>query len=187
MDARRSRIYVFLLLAVVGSLLLTPLPGAAQRSGFIIGVGAGPGYVSFPGSPSRTGKVTVATDFKIGYAPSEAWAIYWSADTHFYSGESDEASLGLLGVGGIGVTRFLRPDLPVAYVDGSLGFGTSGVFLNDGGVEQQHGLGLTLGTGLALSNIAFLDLDLLYTHISFDFGQTLTYYGVKVSINFLSN
>jgi hypothetical protein len=187
MSARRNQVSLFLALAAaLAALLTTPTPGAAQRGGFIIGIGAGPSRVSFPGFPTRTGKLAVATDFKIGYAPSETWSIYWSADSNFFSPDF-EATLGVFGIGGLGVTRFLDADAPVSYVDGSLGFGTLAVLYDDGTTEQEQGLGFTLGTGWALSDVLFLDIDLLYSRISPDFGDRQAFYGIKASINVLSN
>lgn len=75
MTTQRSWTHGFLVLAILGGLLSSPTPGLAQRAGFIIGIGVGPGFASLPGSPERSSKVGVATDFKIGYAPSESWAI----------------------------------------------------------------------------------------------------------------
>ena len=187
MTTHRRRIHALLALLIMGGLLSTPHPGTAQRSGFIIGIGAGPSYVSLPGPPDRSTKVMVGTDFKIGYAPSEDWAIYWSADTNFYSPEGDGVSFGFLGVGGLGATRFLGADAPVSYVDGSVGLGSSAALFDDGEVQQDQGLGLTVGTGWALSRVFFLDVDFIYAQVSPDFGDSQRYYGAKVSVNVLSN
>lgn len=187
MFPRRNQVPLFLALAAaLAGLFTTPTPGAAQRGGFIIGIGAGPGRVSFPGFPTGTGKLAVATDFKIGYAPSERWAIYWSADSNFFTPEF-EGTLGVFGIGGLGVTRFLDAGAPVSYVDGSLGFGNLAVIYDDGSTLQERGLGFTVGTGWALSDIWYLDVDFLYSRISPEFGDGQAYYGLKASINVLSN
>lgn len=95
--------------------------------------------------------------------------------------------LGGFGVGGIGATRFLDAGAPVSYVDGSVGLGNYFVVFDDADTIQEQGLGVTVGTGWALSDVWFLDVDLMYSRISFEFGRTETLHGAKVSINLLSN
>src|SRR5680860_351446 len=59
-------------------------PQNIERKGFFLGVGLGPGIISYKGgyknnnsSFERQNKITFMSDFKIGYAPTDNLAIYW--------------------------------------------------------------------------------------------------------------
>ena len=76
--------------ALTLSLLLCLAPcmtqdAQAQRKGFVLGFGVGPGQVYYFQSqdapfsrhtPTKT-KLALVTDFKIGYAPNEQLMLYW--------------------------------------------------------------------------------------------------------------
>ena len=59
-----------------GSLAFAP-PAQAQRSGFIIGVGLGPGLVSHTSVPDRESKYGLAIDFHMGGVIGDSFELYF--------------------------------------------------------------------------------------------------------------
>ena len=60
---------------------------AAQREGFIIGFGVGPGFTSGDVDPNFGSKVGFATDFKIGGMLGESVQLYYTSKTNFFSAD----------------------------------------------------------------------------------------------------
>lgn len=156
--------------AILAVLFLWPSSVTAQqqRGGFVIGFGIGPGAISLKpksggASGPRTNKVGGFTDLRIGYAPSEELSIYYSNQVVFFKLDdpAGDIFLNIFGVTGIGVTYF-PPTLSQLSLNGSLGIGTLGTIFDDATTDSSMGLGLTLGAGLALSDIAFLNVSLMY-------------------------
>jgi hypothetical protein len=156
--------------ATLAVLLLWPSSVAAQqqRGGFVIGFGIGPGAVSLKPesggvSGSRSNKLGGFTDLRIGYAPSEELSIYYSNQVVFFKldDSSGDIFLNIFGVTGIGATYF-PPTLSRLSLNGSVGIGTLGTIFDDATTDSSMGLGFTLGAGWALSDIAFLNVSLLY-------------------------
>lgn len=156
------------LAAAVGPLCIAPEGLEAQRGGFIIGFGLGAGLTSLrPESHGVQGDrqtaAAVFTDLKIGYAPSEQVAVYYANQASFFKLDDarDDVTLHATGLTGIGVTYFLGPESPYA-LDGSVGLASFGILFDDGTTDLHTGPGLSLGGSVALSDVWFLDIDLLF-------------------------
>ena len=125
----------------------------AQRSGFIIGFGIGPGVTTWTESLSeccRAPKVGLATDFKIGAQVSQSLQIYYLGRTTWWTG----GSLILAGILALGVT-YVLPSAPV-HLSGGIGGSLVGAS------ESGTGLGFTGGVGWEFADLWLLDVAVTY-------------------------
>ena len=102
----------------------TPGGPSAERKGFIVGIGAGGGLHWIPESSVTGGSLdrsafAVGPDFKIGYAPTDQFLIYYSAKAVFTQATDYDA----VGISGFGVTYMTRPMSPSFFVTGIAGAG----------------------------------------------------------------
>lgn len=112
-----------------------------QRKGFILGIGMGPGFASYSETKDSAdqnlasydgSKFSFFSDFKIGYAPSNNLMVFWLSKGAWIGVDStsqlDEKGkpfsdiTALAGVGGLGVTYFLKPQAPSLFITGGAGF-----------------------------------------------------------------
>ena len=116
----------------------------AQRKGFIIGFGAGPGLTT--GDVDT--KVGIATDFKIGAMLGSSVQLYYSGKSNllFYSGEVISS-----GVGGVGLTYEMASGFNI---NGTVGLATWTDFSEGGSV----GFGLGAGFGYEFTDLWVLNL-----------------------------
>jgi len=130
------------------------------RKGFILGFGLGPGYDMYTETRDSSGtevgkfdesKISLFSDFKIGYAPSNQLMVYWMSkgawfgvDSTIIDDEMDEVSI-LGGVGGLGATYFFRPEAPSLYISAGVGF--SSWSLPFEGSDPWTGLGMAGSIG----------------------------------------
>lgn len=141
-----------------------PAP-SATRKGFIVGAGAGAGLLWSPGFPSvdRFGRftaeggsnVSVATNFMVGYAPTDRALLFYSSRAVVTS----NAAVDVLIVGGFGMTYMLRRTAPTAYVTGSIGRGLGFNVVRSSGDEV--GLGWSAGAGWEFRRHLSLEGDVL--------------------------
>ena len=171
----------FVLSLVVSIAFGTTQEAQAQRKGFILGFGIGPGQTYINQSQNGLGldrtyakmKTALATDFKIGYAPSERLALHWFSNTTWFragdvsffdrgSGrvEKKQSVIALSGVGGLGVTYFGGPMPSAHYVKAGVGVSTWAYpFLDREGEGATYGLGLLLGFGREFAKHWTMDVD----------------------------
>ena len=126
---------------LVGGLLLFASPAEAQRSGFIIGIGIGPGVAqTTPGS-----KVGAALDFHIGGVIGDV-ELYLAGKGVGHSSDEARVDTEATVIVGPGVTFPVTPDLGLTAMFGatSVGKNSSGP---GGSVQQQEDGGLGLGAG----------------------------------------
>jgi len=147
-------------------------PPPEGRKGFIIGFGAGIGMHRTPtfsvfdrfGRAISTGggenKIAVATDFNVGYAPTDQFLVYYSNKAAFTTDDRVDA----VGVTGGGVTYMFRPTSPSAFVNGSVGVGATGSFINGSGGET--GAGFTFGGGYEFARHLSLHGDAIFVRLS---------------------
>jgi hypothetical protein len=110
--------------------LTTANDAAAQRSGFIIGFGLGPGVTT--GDVDT--EIGLATEFKIGAKVGQSAQVYYVGRMNFYSGDFiDFFGSGLQGLG-------------VTYESTWLAF-------DDGTVEAENGFGLGGGFGYEFADL----------------------------------
>ncbi len=126
------RLSLFLGLALCLS-VSTATDVAAQREGFIIGFGVGPGFTT----GDVDSKIGVATDLKIGAMLGESVQLYYTGKPTFLLYDSDPVASGFSG---LGVTF----EMPSRFnVNGAAGLSTWTDF--DGGTDAGFGLGAGVG------------------------------------------
>ena len=121
----------------------------AQRRGFIIGGGLGPGLTA----GDLDTKVGVATDFKIGAMIGESVQLYYGNKMNFTGGEL--VDFQGTGVGGLGVTY----QMPSGFrVNGLVGFSSWVVYVDsDSNAEVGFGAGAGIGYEFAKHWVVNLD------------------------------
>lgn len=176
----RNSVFNRLILAALVAIFILGFasPGFAfdkMRKGFILGFGLGPGYDKFTeardssGTEIRSfdeGKVSLFSDFKIGYAPSEKLMVYWMSKGAWFGvdstiiDEKKETVSILGGVGGIGVTYFLSSETPSFFVSGGVGF--SSWSLPFEGSDPWTGIGAAGSIGYEFTRNWTLEASVLY-------------------------
>jgi len=128
-----------------------------QRKGFVLGFGLGGGYTSFTQTvefmgisetSDRENKFGLNTDFKIGYAPSNQFLIYWMSNVNWFGLENilgDNVTIAN-GVGGIGITYYFSPADKSAFIRGGIG-GSTWMAPFDSDIDTWYGLGVVGGFG----------------------------------------
>ncbi|MHB9031217.1 MAG: hypothetical protein ACYC9O_20815, partial [Candidatus Latescibacterota bacterium] len=128
-----------------------------ERRGFILGFGLGSGLTSYvqtveTGGVSLEGDrenvVPIASNFLIGYAPTNQWQIFYTNKASWFGFENvlDEDITIAHGVGGIGVARYFAEYSPSFFLSGSVGLSTwDAPFEED--FETWTGFGVSLGWG----------------------------------------
>jgi len=168
-----------------GSLAFAP-PAEAQRSGFIIGFGLGPGLTSFSSAPDRESRIGWAMDFHIGGVIGDSFELYFVTKATFF--ESDLAGVARIGsgVGGLGFSYPLNPKFSI---NGGIGLGQWMEFYSNGGSDGlADGVGLWAGGRYLLSESErwALGFDIMYGK---PFGNDVDFnaLGVQFTINVLSH
>ena len=188
-----KRPWLLALMFLGGSLFFAP-PAEAQRSGFIIGFGLGPGLASYTGSSpepfssDRENHWGVATDFHIGGVIGDSFELYFMSKMIFIN----DMGTGIVatGVNGVGFTYPLNPDF---YINGGLGVGLWAeiepfdlqLFSNSAPPEFYTGFGLVAGGGYRLSERWVLDFDIMYARPGDD-SKDISMLGAQLTINVLS-
>jgi hypothetical protein len=178
---------VFLLSILLMSAQLLAFNG--QIKGFILGGGLGAGYLRYERHPEGLAgialdKFSLATNFKIGYAPSNSLEIYFfnSASWFGYNYPGlENAPLAAIGVTGVGLTKYLSPKGNgfFVFVGGAWSFYSA--LSSD--VGESYGFGLVGGIGYDLSKHWSLQGDVLFT--SMESGQIRSLC-VRATLNFLA-
>lgn len=166
-----------------------------ERKGFILGIGGGGGSLSNKGTLSgggfsASGTVTefaILTDFKIGYAPSNTLEIYYISKTAWWSDSTVDATL-LLGLSGVGVSKYLGTSGTGLFVSGGVGV-TQLAAPFEQNVDSSTGFGFFGGAGYEFSKHWSVEAGILYSDMSEQaFGLTvdLSSFGVRGTINVLA-
>jgi hypothetical protein len=196
-----------LVLIVVLLLLTSTIVSAfdGNRKGFILGFGIGPGYTSYTetlefGNSSASGDesgMSIDTDFKIGYAPSELLQIYWMSKVAWFSQEvvvtdifgnilAQEDFMVSSGIGGIGVSYYFQPLTPSPYILGGLGISIWDYPFEEG-TSAMTGFGMTFGGGYEFSRHWSVEGVLTYGQSKDDIGFGITHKYDVLSIKFTIN
>lgn len=178
-----------------------------ERKGFILGFGLGPGYSTYSEiiSLSSTGaqqsdeslnKVSLFTDFKIGYAPSNQLMIYWMSKVGWFGredtihsttgGPRKEDVTVAIGVGGVGVTYFFQPKAPSIFVSAGGGFSARSYPFK--GYEPWLSYGLAGSVGWEFKENWALELSAIWgkpTHDIAEYNYSSSFTGVGLTINVL--
>lgn len=152
----------------------------AQRSGFIIGFGIGPGVnIVTDGGDTDVG---VATDFKIGAQVSPTIQLYYLNRVVFFIPENLDFGIG--GLSGLGIT-YVLPSSPKIHLSGGIGISTLAVYL-DGTSDSRAGFGLTAGFGYEFADLWLLDFGVAYGRPSKS-GSSKDMFDIRAGISILSH
>ncbi len=148
-----------------------------QRKGFMLGFGLGPAFSSYtqtieygnfaPDRPDeksdRQNGPALRTDFRIGFGPSETFQLYWMSKINWFSMDNALGNSVTVasGVGGLGMTYFLKPVDPCPYLLGGIGF-SSWSLPFESGSEAWYGVGLALGAGYQFHNHLAVEVGLTW-------------------------
>ncbi len=180
-----KRPWLLALMFLGGSLFFAP-PAEAQRSGFIIGVGLGPGLTSFSSAPNRESRIGWAIDFHIGGVIGDSFELYFVTKATFFGSDLVGVDRIGSGVGGLGFSYPLNPKFSI---NGGIGLGRWMEFYSNGGSDSlADGVGLWAGGRYLLSESErwALGFDIMYGK---PFGNDVDFnaLGVQFTINVLSH
>lgn len=185
MNAPRRAVSVI----VVALALTSPRLLEAQRQGFIIGIGAGPGVLTMKDvSPfliggTRESNTGVATHFRIGSMVSDAVQLYYSNRVIFHT--SDNYDLVAGGMSALGIT-FLLPSAPKVHINGAAGISAySTLDIDANQTTTRTGPGLAAGIGLDLTELLLLDFDVLWGRPASGSAR-ISMFNLQVTLNIVS-
>lgn len=166
--------------------LFLPAAAHAQRKGFVLNLGLGVGETKWSANGDNSlSNGGIATDFKIGHAPSDQLLIYYTNDASFFSLEGTDDQLVVSGLSGVGGTYFLKPAAPSFFFDASLGISAFNILDTDGGgTESYTGLGIGVGGGYEFARHWLVDLDVVFGSPDGD-GLSLDTRTFRLAINWL--
>lgn len=181
-----QRQWRFVLMCFGVSLAFAP-PAHAQRSGFIVGFGLGPGYYSASqaGASQNQSKAGVGLDFHLGGVVGNGFEIYWVQKAIYSGSDSPAVDLVASGVGGIGVAY---PVTPTVDVHGGIGFGLWIESSADGtSTSDAEGIGLVGGARYKLNESGrwMLNADVMYGKPTPD--PDFSVLGLQLTINIMSH
>jgi hypothetical protein len=157
-----------------------------ERNGFILGGGIGAGYTFDSASnnykSNTDSRAVFLTHFKIGYAPSNTFEMYYLSKVSWW-GESDITFA--LGLSALAVTFYTDTKTETGFsLSGGIGLSTlSAPFEED--LSSSDGFGLFVGGGYEFASHWNVELDLFYSSIS-EGNNNLTSFGIQLTINGLA-
>jgi hypothetical protein len=137
-----------------------------QRKGFLLGGGLGLGFTSFSQEVAvsfwgyhesvksdRENKVGVISDFKIGYAPDNSWAIYYTSKVSWFGMENALGNNVTVanGLGAAAVSYWFKPQAPSPFIAGGIGYSTWSLPFEDDPPDTWTGPGFFVGGGYEFS------------------------------------
>ena len=131
---------VRLILMFLGVCFAFAPPAQAQRSGFLIGVGLGPGFTSYTAFPDRESKAGLAVDFHIGGVIGDSFELFFVSKGNVFGSDATGVSNMASGVSGLGFAYPLNPDFSIT---GALGVGVW-IVTRDNGTQTQDNDGIGL-------------------------------------------
>jgi len=149
-----------------------------QREGFILGVGIGGGVTSFTHEVEASGiketsdrenKGGYATDFKIGYAFTNQFLLYYNNKSAWFNAnnEKGEEVTILCAAGPIGISYYLSPDSPSLFL--SAGGGVASWYAPlESDKEEQGGAGVFFGIGYEFIKYWSIEFNFMYTSTNRD-------------------
>ncbi|OGC90688.1 MAG: hypothetical protein A2142_01330 [candidate division Zixibacteria bacterium RBG_16_48_11] len=148
-----------------------------SRKGFILGGALGTGVTSYTeeytvqrtsetGEPydvtiktDRKNEISLMTDFKIGYAPTEQMELYYCSKLSWFG--KDFATF-VNGLNSAGLSYYFRPKTPSLYLSGGLGLAVlADPFDND--PDTWTGFGFFAGAGYEFTSHLAVEFDLMYS------------------------
>ena len=195
----------FLILIVLITLFLIVSANAfdGKRKGFILGFGIGPGLTSFTQEVAgrdyyqdwvivksdRSNKMAIMTDFKIGYAPTDFYEIYYTSKVSWFGITNvlgDNVTIAN-GLGALGATYYFTPQVPSPFISGGIGFSTWATPFESGS-KTWTGFGLFAGVGYEFARHWSVEFDLLWGKpgtSEFGIDVSSNAFSVKATVNVL--
>jgi hypothetical protein len=165
----------------VSSLILAMLAAPAfahgavfdgQRKGFILGGGLGGSYLSWDYGDINW---TVTANFKVGYAPSNSFEVYWATIVSYIAFDSDDFASG---ANCIAVTKYLKPEGRGLFFCGGIGLAyTNGL----DGAPSHSGFGGFAGLGYDFAKHFYIQADALYSDVDWT-----PRWGFRLTLNILA-
>lgn len=150
----------------VSSLILAMLAAPAfahgavfdgQRKGLILGGGLGGSYLSWKyGDIDWTG----TANFKVGYAPSNSFEVYWASIVSYIASDSDSSAAG---ANCIAVTKYLKPEGRGLFFCGGIGAAYNNS--TEAGGPSYSGFGGFAGLGYDFAKHFYIQADVLYSDV----------------------
>jgi len=148
------------------------------RKGFILGGGVGAGGLFYDEYDFDLNKFSLATNFKIGYAPSNTLEIYYINSLSWFG---YYGSTYYMGVTGLGLTKYLSKEGKGFFLHGGAGLS---VFQRlSAGANAETGFGFIGGIGYDIAKHWSIQGDVVYT--SMMSGQ-VTSLSARLTVNFLA-
>lgn len=166
---------VFLLVSM--ALAAQALAFDGKRKGFILGGGIGGAYLSYDLDGPSASKFSLATNIKIGYAPSESFEIYFLNSVSWFV---NHGYAYVMGSGNVGVTKYLKPEGKGVFLFAGAGLSLFAAVPWGGLVG---GLGLIGGVGYDLGRHRSIQVDVVYTDMKEEMISSVSF---RVTINFLA-
>lgn len=150
-----------------------------KRKGFVLGGGVGGAYLAYnEGGWFDLDKFSLATNFKIGYAPSESLEIYYVNSVSWF-GYSSETFV--IGASCVGITKYLNREGKGIFLFGGVGLASFYALSGDSG--SANGFGVLGGVGYDIGRHWSIQGDVLYTNLESGMASSVSF---RVSINFLA-
>ncbi len=130
-----------------------------RRKGFILGIGAGCGSLSLTqevigglsqsAESDREQKLAVVSDFKIGYASDDCWALYYTSQVSWFKMKRSltNDATAASGLGAAAVCYWFKPQAPSAFIAGGAGYSTWSMPFEDDAPHARLGPGFFAGGG----------------------------------------
>jgi opacity protein-like surface antigen len=195
----RKTCLVISIVVAMSFLTLTANAFDGMRKGFTLGGGIGPGFTTFTQEASsgyyseksdRENKLGLMTDFKIGYAPTDFWEIYYTSKVSWFGIENvlgDNVTIAN-GLGAIGATYYFKPAAPSPFIAGGIGLATW-MAPFESGSETWIGFGLFVGAGYEFAPHFNVEADLIWgkpTDSDFGTDYSTNALTIKVTVNALA-
>ncbi len=156
-----------LIAVCVSSLILSMLAAPAfahgglfdgQRKGFILGGGLGGSYLSWKyGDIDWTG----TANFKVGYAPSNSFEVYWATIVSYTAFDSDDYASG---ANCVAVTKYLKPEGRGLFFCGGVGLAyNQNLDRMAPNYQSYSGVGGFAGLGYDFAKHFDIQADILYS------------------------
>lgn len=150
-----------------------------KRKGFILGGGVGGAYLSYNEDFGfDLDKFSLATNFKIGYAPSESFEIYYVNSVSWF-GYASETFVN--GASCVGITKYMNKEGKGLFFFGGVGFAS--LYALSGDSSSMNGFGVLGGIGYDIARHWSIQGDILYTNLESGMASSMSF---RISINILA-
>ncbi|MCE5249914.1 outer membrane beta-barrel protein [bacterium] len=143
------------------------------RKGFVMGAGAGSGFVSYSQwlegeKLSSDEKLPITSDFKIGYAPNNNLMLYWMSKVSWFSLDNVFGDTVTItnGIGAVGGSYYFAETAPSPYIMGGIGYSTWATPFEED-TDTWMGFGICAGAGYEFSRH-------ISAEFSFSYGRPST-------------